>query len=126
MSSPVILVVEDEPILRMAAVAMLEDAGLPALSAHDTDSAATILATCPTISVLFTDVDLGRGRDGLWLAEHVRDQRPDIRVIVTSGHRAVAEGRMPDGAIFFGKPYPEEAVVAEVRKMIPVAPPTTC
>lgn len=117
MPNPTVLVVEDEPILQMAALAMLEDAGYVAIGARSSESALDILQSCPSIRVLFTDVDLGRGHDGLWLAARVRDGWPPVGIIVTSGHRHVTRQLVPEGAVFFGKPYPEELVVEEVHRL---------
>ncbi|WP_435170030.1 response regulator [Falsirhodobacter sp. 1013] len=116
MSDPTILVVEDEPILRMAALAMMDDAGFEAIGARSSEMAIRILETCPSIRVIFTDVDLGPGEDGLWLASRVRDGWPPVGIIVTSGHRHVSRAVIPEGAVFLGKPYLEEQVLEEVRR----------
>ncbi|MDB6454488.1 response regulator [Falsirhodobacter sp. 20TX0035] len=116
MPAPTILVVEDEPILRMAALAMMDDAGFEAVGARSTEMAIRILETCPSIRVVFTDVDLGPGPDGLWLASRVRDGWPPVGVIVTSGHRHVTQAAVPEGAVFLGKPYLEEQVLDQVRR----------
>ena len=116
MSSPAVLVVEDEPLIRMAAVAMLEEAGFDAVAARSSEIALQILAACPSIRVVFTDVDLGRGPDGLWLASQVRDGWPPVGIIVTSGHKHVTADLVPDGAVFLGKPYLEDQVLEEVRR----------
>lgn len=118
MSEPTVIVVEDEPLLRMAALDMLEDAGYEAVGARSSEAALKILRTCPSIRVLFTDVDLGRGQDGLWLAAQVRDGWPPVGIIVTSGHRHVAKAQMPEGATFFGKPYLEEMIISEVHRLV--------
>lgn len=118
MPNTVILVVEDEPILRMAALDMLEDAGFDAVGAHDAATAISTLDGCPGIDVLFTDVDLGAGQDGLWLAAEVSRTRPRIRIIVTSGHRYVTQDLVPEGAVFVGKPYPEDLIISEVRRLV--------
>ncbi|KFI25068.1 response regulator [Haematobacter massiliensis] len=117
MSDPTVLVVEDELLLRMAALAMLEDAGYDAVSAVSAEAALRIMETCPSIRVIFTDVDLGRGQDGLWLVSKVREGWPPVGVIVTSGHRHVTRELLPNGAAFIGKPYLEEKVLEEVRRL---------
>ncbi len=117
MQNPIVLVVEDEIILRMAALAMLEDASIAAVGVQNSERALEVLAAYDTIRVVFTDVDLGRGRDGLWLAEQVRIRWPPIGIIVTSGHSHVTAERVPHGAVFLGKPYLEDRVLEEVRRL---------
>lgn len=86
MAAPVILVVEDKPLLRMDAVAMIEDASFMAIGARNTADAIRILQERTDIRVIFTDIDMGDGPDGLWLATCVRERWPPIQIIVTSGH----------------------------------------
>lgn len=117
MPAPVVLVVEDEPLLRMAALAMMEDAGFAVIAARNSDAATAALDACPDIDVVFTDVDLGVGQDGIWLAAKIRSQRPEVGIIVTSGHRHVTPALLPEGTVFFEKPYLEDRIVAEVRRM---------
>lgn len=114
---PVVLVVEDEPLLRMAAVALVEDAGFQAVSATDATEAVRILETRSDIRIVFTDVDMPRGMDGMRLAAAIRDRWPPIEIILTSGYAVPAEVDLPARAVFFAKPYREEQVVAALRRM---------
>lgn len=113
----VVLVVEDEPILRMAALDMVEDAGFEAVEATDATDAVRILEARPDIRIVFTDVDMPRGVDGLKLAALIRERWPPIHVIITSGKIEVAKMKLPVDCVFFGKPYDEQRVVAEMRRM---------
>ncbi|WP_435170319.1 response regulator [Falsirhodobacter sp. 1013] len=117
MTVPAILVVEDQLLLRMDAMFMIEDAGFLAVGARDTADALRILEDRTDIRVIFTDIDMGDGPDGLWLAACVRDRWPPIHIIVTSGHRRVTADMMPDGALFLDKPYTEEQVLTHVRRL---------
>ena len=112
-----VLVVEDEALVRMSIVDFLEDQGFEVFEAKDAAEALLLLAGKPTISVMFTDVDMPGGMDGLRLAAAVRDRWPPVKIIVTSGHRSVDQGDLPDEAIFFSKPYNPDAVAAVVRQM---------
>lgn len=111
-----VLVVEDEPILRMAAVDMLEDAGFDVVEAADATEAVAILEKRTDIRVVFTDIDMPRGVDGLKLAALVRHRWPPIKIIVTSGHVVPPESAMPAGSLFFAKPYRHADVVGAVRR----------
>ncbi|MET0314651.1 MAG: response regulator [Hansschlegelia sp.] len=117
-SSPrqVVLVVEDEPILRMMAVDMVEDAGFEAIEAADATEALLILESRLDIRIVFTDIDMPRGIDGLKLAALIRDRWPPIEIIVTSGHVKLTDLRLPPRSVFFSKPYRQEQVVAQMRK----------
>jgi CheY-like chemotaxis protein len=114
---PIVLVVEDEPILRMTAADMVEAAGLTALEAKDADDAIRILETRADIRIVFTDIDMSRGFDGLRLAALIRDRWPRIEIILTSGKGRPEQHRMPARGVFFGKPFREEEIVAEMHRM---------
>ena len=113
----VVLVVEDEPMLRMMAVDMVEDAGFEAVEAADATQAVSILETRTDIRIVFTDIDMPRGMDGMTLAAAIRDRWPPIRIILTSGHFVEKDVRMPPRSAFFAKPYVVEKVVEVMRRM---------
>lgn len=115
--SDVVLVVEDEPILRMMAVDMVEDAGFVAVEAADATEAVRILETRFDIRIVFTDVDMPRGVDGMRLAAIIRDRWPPIEIIITSGMKSADQLRLPVRTEFFSKPYAPEKVVAAMRRM---------
>ncbi len=113
----VILVVEDEPLLRMAAVDMVEDAGFEAVEAADATEAVRILETRLDIRIVFTDIDMPRGIDGMRLAACIRDRWPPIMIILTSGHHLARDVTMPPNSLFFPKPYRERDVVAAFHRL---------
>ncbi|UXS01367.1 response regulator [Agrobacterium tumefaciens] len=117
MSAPKILVVEDEPLLRMAAVDMIEAEGFEAIEAADATEAIAILETRPDITIVFTDIDMPRGMDGMKLAALIRDRWPPIHLIITSGHMTPARTSLPENSVFFSKPYRERDVIAQMRRM---------
>ena len=103
-----VLVVEDEPLVRMGIVSYLEDNGFDVLEAADADAAIVLLNMHPEIKVMFTDIDMPGSMDGLKLAAAVRDRWPPVKIVVTSGHRKVGAGDLPDSTPFFAKPYDPE------------------
>lgn len=115
-SRPAVLVVEDEAILRLAAVDMIESAGFSVINAADATAAMRLLEDHPGIGVVFTDVDMPRGVSGLELAKIVKNQWPGIHVIITSGKVEAGQGALPEDCVFFAKPYHEARVVDEVRR----------
>ncbi|MES5100258.1 response regulator [Agrobacterium sp. BA1120] len=114
----IILVVEDEPLLRLAAVDLVEAAGYEAVAAADATEAVAILEVRTDIRVVFTDVDMPRGVDGMRLAAIIRDRWPPIKVIVVSGHIVDPADQIPAETVFFAKPYREEAIVETIRQML--------
>src|SRR6202158_3049734 len=81
----VVLVVEDEMLLRMRAVDMVEDAGYTPLEAMDADEAVTILESRSDIALICTDIQMPGSMDGLGLAHAVHERWPSIKIIVVSG-----------------------------------------
>lgn len=117
MTVPVILVVEDEPLLLMAAMDMIEDAGFEVVGAGNSKGAIAVLEQRPDIGVVFTDVDMPKGPDGVWLAHQIRERWPPVHIIVTSGHRHISGHLLPEGIPFFRKPYREDQVLEELRRL---------
>lgn len=101
----VVLVVEDEPLLRIHAVSLLNDAGCDTLEAASAEEAIRHLESNVDIRAVFTDIDLAGGMDGLRLAAVVRERWPPVELIVTSGHVHVEEGQLPERGCFIPKPY---------------------
>lgn len=115
----VILIVEDEPILRFAGVAMLEGAGYEAIEASDADEALRILESHEDVRLVFTDIDMPRGSlNGLKLAATVRKRWPPIAIIVVSGHQVPTLNELPLGSVFFQKPYQDTEVLDEMARML--------
>lgn len=114
---PIVLVVEDEPLLRMMAVDMVEEAGFIAVEAADSHQAIAILKARTDIRIVFTDIDLPGGLDGMKLAAAIRDRWPPVEIIMTSGHLKPATCDMPPRSVFYPKPYPQERVIATMQAM---------
>src|SRR5665213_3106992 len=83
-SRSIVLVVEDELMLRMRAVDMVEDAGFVPVEAIDADEAIRILESRDDISVLFTDIQMPGSMDGLKLAHVAHTRWPHIKIILVS------------------------------------------
>lgn len=119
MSEPlVVLVVDDEAILRMTAADMVEDAGFRALEAADADDAVRLLEARDDIRALLTDVDMPGTMNGIRLAAHVRDRWPLIKIIMVSGKVRLRPEDVPERAVFFSKPYVPRDLVKELRRLL--------
>jgi two-component system, response regulator PdtaR len=84
---PVVLIVEDDFLLRMDAVDIVKAAGFEPVEAGNADEAIAILESDLNIHVVFTDVQMPGTMDGLKLARFVRDRWPPIKIVATSGSR---------------------------------------
>jgi CheY-like chemotaxis protein len=114
----VVLVVEDEMMLRMRAVDMVEDAGFTPVEAVDADEAVAILESRSDIALLFTDIQMPGSMDGLKLAHAVRKRWPPIKIILVSGQLKLATIDIPADSRFFGKPLEAREMIAEMQNMI--------
>lgn len=114
LAASVVLVVEDDALVRGYAVEMLEDAGLTAVEAGNADEAWDILAGRSDIGVLFTDIDMPGSMCGKTLAVRVHACWPDIRLVLTSGRHRLAEEEVPDHGLFVSKPYRSGDVVEAI------------
>jgi two-component system, response regulator PdtaR len=117
--SAAVLIVEDEPLIRMGAVDLIENAGFEVYEAGSADAAIALLELHKEIRLIFTDVDMPGSMDGLKLAHYVRGRWPPVKIIVTSGHIKVTEESLPAGAIFLPKPYDPAEIAHKVRELIP-------
>lgn len=105
-----VLIVDDEPIVRMFAAEMVEEAGYAAIEAGDAHQALTVLDALDEVDVLFTDVDLPGDMTGLELAALVRRRWPAVKVIVTSGRNRPTALDLTAPGTFILKSYTREAL----------------
>jgi CheY-like chemotaxis protein len=109
----IILIVEDEYLVRDVLEQQLANAGYEVVAAGNADAAITILENRDDIHLVFTDIDMPGSMDGLKLAACVRDRWPPVHIIITTGKARPAE--IPANALFIPKPYVGAAVVAAMR-----------
>jgi two-component system, response regulator PdtaR len=113
---PVVLVVEDDPLVRALIVERFDDAGLVVIEADDAEWAISILeSNAQFVQVLFTDIALPGAIDGVSLALQVLKRWPWMAVAMTSGK--VVPGFLPVGVRFFAKPIAADHVVEQIREM---------
>ncbi len=105
MSKSVILVVDDDALVRVHSNLALEDAGYEVVEASNAADALVILKERPDIAALFTDVRMPGDLNGIDLANAVYAQRPDIAILVTSGTDNGTTAALPAAAAFVQKPY---------------------
>ncbi|MDF8356906.1 response regulator [Ensifer adhaerens] len=116
-----ILVVDDEPLVRMVAVEILEELGYEVLEASDGPSALKMLDARPTIDLLVTDVGLPNGMNGRQLADAVRVQRPGLNVLFVTGYAENAvlnHGHLDHGMEVVTKPFTADVLARRVESLI--------
>ena len=117
-SAPIVLVVEDEMVLRMRAVDIVEEAGFVPLEAVSADEAIKILESRDDISLLFTDIQMPGSMDGMKLAHAAYTRWPHIKIILVSGQVAVTDAEKPNDSRFFSKPLEIPQLVLQLQEMI--------
>ncbi|MEY4966031.1 MAG: hypothetical protein RL274_1614 [Pseudomonadota bacterium] len=113
-----ILVVEDEVLIRMTAVATLKDAGFQILEAGNSAQALDMLSRHGEVSILLTDVRMPGPMDGLDLVAQVHHDHPAIRSIVMSAHATAMQASDAGAVGFLRKPYMEQAMLQAVYDTI--------
>jgi len=119
MGSPrVVLIVDDELLIRMTAVDMLEAAGFVTLEAASADEAMDLLEKRPDVSLVFTDIQMPGSMDGLKLVSAIHKRWPPVRLMVTSGRFRANELALPPGVAFIQKPYEWTGVQSHIRRLL--------
>jgi len=115
---PVVLVVEDEFLVRMDAIEVIEGGGFEVVEAKNADDAIAILEQRNDIDLIFTDIDMPGSMDGLKLAHFVKDRWPPIKIIATSGHAKFTANDLPEGGRFMPKPYNATEIADAIHQLI--------
>jgi CheY-like chemotaxis protein len=119
-SRPVVLVVEDEFLVRVNKVDILRDAGLRVLEAQDADEALDMLRRRPEIIAVLTDVDMPGSLNGFEFAQLVKQGWPELAVLVISGKLEPSRD-LPRGVAFVQKSLRPAALVEHIRALLPTA-----
>jgi CheY-like chemotaxis protein len=115
---PVVLIVEDEYLVRTGTRAAVEMAGFDVLEAGDADEAIGILAARNDISLIFTDVHMPGSMDGLKLAHFVRDRWPPVKIVATSARVRIIASDLPEGGRFLPKPYSAAEIASTLHELV--------
>jgi CheY-like chemotaxis protein len=115
----VVLVVEDEPLVRMTAADELDEAGFLVLEAKNADEAIAVLeAHSDEVQVVFTDVDMPGSMNGMGLAEQVYQRWPHVLLLISSGYARPHPDEIPDHGHFLPKPYRGATLVRHIVEMM--------
>lgn len=113
---PLVLIVEDEVLVRMLISDVLQDGGFKVIEAKNVGEALRVLEARPDVQVVFTDVEMPPGPNGYELAHQVCERWPYIQIIISSGRALPAPGDMPDCAVFLRKPWSAASLVQHVQE----------
>jgi CheY-like chemotaxis protein len=116
-----VLVVDDEPTVRMLVTEVLEDLGYAAIEAADGPSGLKILQSETRIDLLITDVGLPGGMNGRQMADAARAHRPDLKVLFITGYAenaALHHGHLAPGTQVLTKPFGLDILAARIRGLI--------
>ena len=114
----VVLMVEDEPILRELAADALAECGFSVVAVASGEEALQHLALGRLADVMFTDVHLAGDMDGSMLARLARQLRPQLPIAYTSGNALPEQIQPVAGSMFVPKPYNPAAIVRVLRSLL--------
>ena len=117
----VIVVIDDEPLIRMLVVETLEENGYRVLDAGDGPSGLRVLGSVDHVDLLITDVGLPGGMNGRQVADAARITRPDLKVLFVTGYAenaVVGNGHLDHGMKVLTKPFVHAELVNKVRELI--------
>ncbi|HEV2542857.1 MAG TPA: response regulator [Methylobacterium sp.] len=119
---PTVLVVEDDAVIRHAALELIAEAGFAVREACNGNEAIRLLDAVQesgeTVCVVVTDIDMPLGIDGIKLAACIDRRWPDIGIVITSGKVRPAPGDVPTDGLFIRKPYTEESLISAIRSVM--------
>lgn len=116
MARPVVLVADDEPLIRMDAVDTIQAAGFAAYEASSAQEVMSMLDAHPEINILFSDIKMPGAGDASEIVDLVAQMWPKVEIILTSG-LTKAEANVTTGSRFLAKPYTAKQLVAPIQSV---------
>ncbi len=116
-----VLVIDDEPLVRMLVVEVLEDLGFTAIEAGDGPQGLKVLRSNARIDLLITDVGLPNGMNGRQVADAARELRPDLKVMFVTGYAenaVLSHGHLDPGMQVMTKPFDMSVLANRIRSMV--------
>jgi CheY-like chemotaxis protein len=114
-SSGIVLLVEDDPLVRLVTTDILLDANFHVIEAANAEEALTVLRAKVEVDVLLSDVEMPPGMNGYELARLVHQCWPITEILITSGREWPRDGSLPPGAAFLTKPCLNMTLVSHVQ-----------
>jgi two-component system, response regulator PdtaR len=117
-NNPVVLIVEDEPIVRFYECEVAEAAGFQTILVASADEALRELEGPVPVRILLTDVSMPGSMDGIELANMVRVRWPEIRIVIVSSHVDSMEGEGQADIVYVHKPFTSAQLVAALQSVV--------
>ena len=114
----VVLIVDDEPLIRFTTLDRLEEVGHVVLEAGNADEAMVLFRNRSDIDIVFTDVNMAGSMDGLQLARRIRAVRPNVGIIITSGVVYLDPMLLPANTVFLPKPYQHDRLLSSIHELM--------
>jgi PAS domain S-box-containing protein len=117
----VVLVIDDEPLVRMLVVDVLEDLGYTAIEAGDGPEGMKILRSDQHLDLLITDVGLPNGMNGRQVADAARELRPELKVLFITGYAenaVLSHGHLDAGMQVVTKPFDMKILAARIKSIV--------
>jgi CheY-like chemotaxis protein len=115
---PTVLVAEDSELLRLLASDLLEEHGYTVVEADNAEEAVKVMESRKDVRLLFTDIQMPPGCDGLQLAREVHARWPKVRLVITSGQVQPARAEIADDGRFLRKPYRAKDLLDQVDELL--------
>ncbi|MDR3536226.1 MAG: PAS domain S-box protein [Acetobacteraceae bacterium] len=120
-SGETVLIVDDEPTVRLLVTEVLDELGYAAIEAADSVAGLQVLLSDVRIDLLVTDIGLPGGMNGRQMADAARQRRPALPVLFMTGyadHPAIDKGALKPGMHVLPKPFPMETLASRIRSII--------
>ena len=117
----VVLVIDDDPTIRMLVAELLAESGYAVIEASDGPAGLKVLNSNARIDLLITDVGLPGGLNGRQVAEAARVSRPNLKVLFITGYAenaVIGQGRLENGMFVMTKPFQMEHLAHRIREII--------
>ena len=112
-----VLVIEDEPVLRLYVMDIVEEAGFEPVEATSAALAIQILEQRPDIRIVYMDLDMPRGLKGIEIAAAIRHRWPPIEIILTAAFLTRGDIELPERAEFYPKPIQRDWMIGAMKRM---------
>ena len=115
---PTILVAEDSELLRLLASDLLEEHGYTVVEADNAEEALKVMEKRKDVRVLFADIQMPPGCNGLELAREVHNRWPKVHLVITSGQVQPARAEIADHGRFIRKPYQAKDLLGQIDELL--------
>jgi two-component system, response regulator PdtaR len=115
---PTILVAEDDVLLRLSASELLAESGYTVVEADSAEEALKMMEARNDARLLFTDIQMPPGCDGLELARQVHKRWPNVLLVITLGQVQPTKAEIADHGRFIRKPYRAKELLGEIDELL--------